>query len=78
MRPLAYVARANGLDGVKGCGILCPPHGRGAGRLVHEHGALLYRPTIAQRSDRNVWIVRYFVQPDHLWDWAFIGIQGRA
>ena len=53
-----------------------PPTPCGAERLVHLHSYLLQRPTFEQRGDNNVRIVRYFVQPEDLWDWAFISIRG--
>ena len=58
---LPWLATATLVDGVEGCGVFCPPHGRGAQRLIHHHCSLLHRPTVVQRSDSDVRIMRHFV-----------------
>ena len=46
--------------------------------MVHHQGALFHRPSVAQRCDGDVPIVRYVDHPDHLWDRTFISIRDGA
>ena len=78
MRPPGQVASANRLDGVKGRGILRPPHRRGSGGLVHHQRALFHRPAIKQRRDGDMRIVWHVGHPNHLRDRALIGVRDGA